>query len=385
MGLWTAWYNGIGACVALLLPPPLPLPPLQGWRKTMEDAHVTETDVLGRADSAVFGVFDGHGGAEVARFCERHLMGVLAADADFQSQAPPAIGCSLVRCFHELDCMMRTEAAVAELQTYKWREPNEPPAGAAGGDEREQTQRSIETTMAQAKEKGSLSKEEAFSLMMKMMMLKKMEAREEQGGGAGEAGAAMDTPALTAGCTAVVAVVRGQSLTVANAGDSRAVLCRDGKAVAMSEDHKPNDPIEIARIEKAGGHVNGVGRVNGNLNLSRAIGDQQYKLDEGLPPSAQIITAEPDIRIETLASPSSGANEFLIMACDGVWDVLSNQEAVDFVRERLPDGGARATPAQLAEICEAVMDRCLSPDAQQNGGVGTDNMTCLVVQFCPPQ
>ena len=65
----------------------------------MEDAHVTETDVLGRPDSAVFGVFDGHGGAEVARFCERHLMGVLAADADFKSQAPPTIGCSLVRCF----------------------------------------------------------------------------------------------------------------------------------------------------------------------------------------------------------------------------------------------------------------------------------------------
>ena len=59
--------------------------------------------------------------------------------------------------------------------------------------------------------------------MMKMMMLKKMEEREEQGGGgAGEGGAAVNTPALTAGCTAVVAVVRGQSLTVANAGDSRA-------------------------------------------------------------------------------------------------------------------------------------------------------------------
>eukprot|EP01043_Picozoa_sp_COSAG02_P090994 COSAG02_NODE_27776_length_603_cov_0.501984_1_plen_161_part_01 len=161
----------------------------------MEDAHVTETDVFGRPDSAVFAVFDGHGGAEVARFCERHLMGVLAADADFKSQAPSAIGCSLVRCFHELDCMMRTEAAAAELQTYKWREPHEESVRGAAGDEREQTQRSIETTMAEAKEKGSLSKEEAFTLMMKMMMLKKTEAREEQGGdGAGEA--AVNTPAL---------------------------------------------------------------------------------------------------------------------------------------------------------------------------------------------
>ena len=68
---------------------------MQGWRKTMEDAHVTETDVLGEPDSAVFGVFDGHGGSEVARFCQTHLMGVLAADADFKARAPPTIGCSV--------------------------------------------------------------------------------------------------------------------------------------------------------------------------------------------------------------------------------------------------------------------------------------------------
>ena len=138
----------------------------------MEDAHVTETDVLGEPDSAVFGVFDGHGGSEVARFCQTHLMGVLAADADFKARAPPTIGCSvrarplrapapargpralaraprptdasdtlawpqMVRCFHELDSMMRTEAAAAELETYKWREPGEDP-GAASGTDKEQ-------------------------------------------------------------------------------------------------------------------------------------------------------------------------------------------------------------------------------------------------------
>lgn len=63
----------------------------------MEDAHVTETDVLGEVDSAVFSVFDGHGGSEVARFCQTHLIGVLAADADFKSRSPPTVGCS-VRC-----------------------------------------------------------------------------------------------------------------------------------------------------------------------------------------------------------------------------------------------------------------------------------------------
>ncbi len=69
-----------------------------------------------------------------------------------------------------------------------------------------------------------------------------------------------------------MALIRSETLFVANAGDSRCVLCRDGKAVDMSVDHKPEDDEERERIEKAGGKITGDGRVNGGLNLSRAIG-----------------------------------------------------------------------------------------------------------------
>ena len=64
------------------------------------------------------------------------------------------------------------------------------------------------------------------------------------------------SPARNAGCTAVVAVVHGDQLIVANAGDSRAVLCRGSTAVALSNDHKPRDPVEARRIKLAGGWVN---------------------------------------------------------------------------------------------------------------------------------
>ena len=99
-----------------------------------------------------------------------------------------------------------------------------------------------------------------------------------------------------AGCTAVVAVLIGTKLTVANAGDSRAVLCRaGGRAEPLSFDHKPLQEREMQRITRAGGFVNQFGRVNGNLNLSRSIGDLKYKQVPGIPPAAQMITAEPDI------------------------------------------------------------------------------------------
>ena len=83
---------------------------------------------------------------------------------------------------------------------------------------------------------------------------------------------------------------------MANAGDSRAVLCRKGgEALPLSFDHKPLQEVEMKRITSAGGFVNHFGRVNGNLNLSRSIGDLKYKQVPSVAPEQQIITAEPDI------------------------------------------------------------------------------------------
>ena len=87
-----------------------------------------------------------------------------------------------------------------------------------------------------------------------------------------------------AGCTANVTLITPEYIYVANAGDSRAVICNlKGEAKELSRDHKPDDKIEKERIYKAGGTVDD-GRINGNLNLSRAIGDFEYKSSKNLPP-----------------------------------------------------------------------------------------------------
>lgn len=88
----------------------------------------------------------------------------------------------------------------------------------------------------------------------------------------------IEEPGKDSGCTAVVGLLNGRDLYVANAGDSRCVVCRKGKAIEMSLDHKPEDDEEAARIIKAGGRVTFDGRVNGGLNLSRALGDHAYKM-----------------------------------------------------------------------------------------------------------
>jgi serine/threonine protein phosphatase PrpC len=176
-----------------------------------------------------------------------------------------------------------------------------------------------------------------------------------------------------AGAAALVALLRRGVLTVANAGDCRAVLCgRGGAAVDLSTDHKPSLPAEARRIAEAGAFV-ADGRVNGSLALSRALGDHEYKRAQGLPPSRQAVTALPDVRSYDLRA--AGGVEFILLACDGIWDVMSSQQAVDFVRSRLAAGGEAAS---LTAVAAALCDACTAADTGGTG-LGCDNMSVLIV------
>ncbi|XP_034043401.1 protein phosphatase 1G isoform X2 [Thalassophryne amazonica] len=186
-----------------------------------------------------------------------------------------------------------------------------------------------------------------------------------------------EEPGSDSGTTAVVALIRGKQLIVANAGDSRCVVSERGKAVDMSYDHKPEDEVELARIKNAGGKVTMDGRVNGGLNLSRAIGDHFYKRNKALGPEEQMISAMPDVKVLTLNED----HDFMVIACDGIWNVLSSQEVVDFITERVkPDHSSTARP--LSSIVEELLDHCLAPDTSGDG-TGCDNMTCIIVTFRP--
>lgn len=170
-----------------------------------------------------------------------------------------------------------------------------------------------------------------------------------------------------AGTTAVVVVMKGGKLHTANVGDSRGIVSICGHAKALSHDHKPCLEEESNRIIAAGGWVE-FNRVNGNLALSRALGDFIFKKNLTKSPEEQIVTALPDITVTDITPET----EFLVLACDGIWDVLTNQEVVDFIRPRI------ASKMEPAQICEELMTRCLAPDCQM-GGLGCDNMTVVLV------
>lgn len=121
------------------------------------------------------------------------------------------------------------------------------------------------------------------------------------------------------GCTANVSLIKDGIIYCANAGDSRCVIAQKGLAIDLSHDHKPDNETEKSRIYKAGSEVT-EGRVDGNLNLSRSLGDLKYKRKTHLPPEEQPITGYPDIK-EHKITPD---DDFMVMACDGIWEAKTS-------------------------------------------------------------
>lgn len=163
----------------------------------------------------------------------------------------------------------------------------------------------------------------------------------------------VDTPEEGAGQT--------YKLTIANIGDSRALLCRAGETVALTEDHKPTNEIERSRIVAAGGFVQAA-RVDGQLALSRAMGDSQYKGNAEIPDDEQKVIAVPDVTTETM-----GPNDFLLICCDGIFESFTNEEAVDFVKEKMKTHGE--DPAMIMAL---LLDAVLHAGSK-------DNMTALLI------
>ncbi|KAK9734670.1 hypothetical protein RND81_04G156000 [Saponaria officinalis] len=232
----------------------------KGRRAFLEDRFSVELDIHGDSKQAIFGVFDGHGGAKAAEYAAKNLNKNIIAE--------------VVR----LDDADDTEAAIKQ---------------------------------------GYLKTDSDF-----------LEG-ELQGGS----------------CCITALITKGH-LVVSNAGDCRAVMSRGGVAEALTTDHRPSRPDEKDRIEIKGGYIDcfkGVWRIQGSLAVSRGIGDRQLK---------QWVIAEP----ETKSVKISSNDEFVILASDGLWEKVTNQEAVDIIRP-LCIGNDKPLPITA---CKKLVDMAVS-------------------------
>jgi serine/threonine protein phosphatase PrpC len=152
-------------------------------------------------------------------------------------------------------------------------------------------------------------------------------------------------------------------LNIMNTGDSRCVVCRNNIGIALTVDHKPDWPDEYARITKLGGIIRKDGSVYriGDLSVSRALGDKEAR---------QFVTHSPDIYKYKLQKN----DRFIIVACDGLWDVMSSQDAVNFVLRNCYDTDMKRVNTHVNIASN------LATTAINDLNCG-DNVTCIVVFF----
>ena len=351
---------------------------MQGWRYRMEDAHLHS---LNHSNLDIFGVFDGHGGKEVSNFVKNHFIQEFMNNQNTKYENIPN---SLIETFLKMDELMRTPKGKEELNQLNKLSKKE--------DQIEERMLDLDKQEQLAAQKIDelIKKEDYLAEITKNKISKEEDDEQDKKNKKNNEkdfykyldpknAEDCDIANIT-GCTACVSVIneKNKRMYFANAGDSRAVICKNGIGYQMSHDHKPDSAKEKNRVYKSGGWVN-EGRIMGNLNLSRSLGDFEYKQDKNLSPKDQMITAYPEINIEIIDDTC----EFVIIACDGIWDCLTPQEACDFVRNNLYDQktGLPKNNIKISKIVEDMMDNAIAEDITNENGIGCDNMTCIIIQF----
>lgn len=345
------------------------------WRfvnlPVQEDSHITTLDIGDGQKTALFAIFDGHGGKLVSLYTSLHLVEAIKDSEAFKGGD---LGLAFAEAFYKIDEELDSPQGLQELMKLAgvnkggtkrlFDDVEDIELHADNENETEEKPRAMEKAQSNQFLESALARNSIIPVgdnpdEIAEAMLKKEDSEDDYA----------EHRATGMGCTAVAAMIRGNDVVIANTGDSRCVISRKGIAEPLTLDHKPVLLEEAERIMKAGGFVRD-NRVNGALNVSRTIGDLDFKKNAALPHTHQMVVATPDITTFTLQK----GDEFLILACDGIWDVLSNQEAVDFVRKRIKQG------QDLKSICEEMCDHCLAPDLK---GLcrGADNMSVIVLLF----
>ncbi|EST06040.2 Protein phosphatase 2C (PP2C)-like domain protein [Kalmanozyma brasiliensis GHG001] len=302
------------------------------WRRAMEDAHAFIYDFGDVHGQGFFGIFDGHAGKDAAEWCGQNFHQYLLKTLDKNEGKPvPDI---LNITFHSVDRELANlasqkgsssgcTAAVAFLRL----EDDSGQALKPGEEDREGSTKDadgVATAGEQSTERGS-----GDGIWGKLS--KRFDSSDSK-----SKGKQSSSPRRV--------------LYTANVGDARAVLCRGGKAVRLTYDHKGSDAQEAKRITDAGGFVMNA-RVNGVLAVTRSLGDSAMK---------EFVVGSPYTTETVLSSEDS----FLIIACDGLWDVIEDQEAVNLIRDEQDPQAAS----------QKLLEHALNE-------FSTDNTSVMVVRF----
>eukprot|EP00527_Entomoneis_sp_CCMP2396_P002263 CAMPEP_0198148634 /NCGR_PEP_ID=MMETSP1443-20131203/42416_1 /TAXON_ID=186043 /ORGANISM="Entomoneis sp., Strain CCMP2396" /LENGTH=360 /DNA_ID=CAMNT_0043813361 /DNA_START=52 /DNA_END=1131 /DNA_ORIENTATION=+ len=304
---------------------------MRGFRQYMEDEHLAcmNLPVEGQpidclSDHSLFAVFDGHGGKYASKYCSANFLGILSKRTEISTYAQLSKIGPKSRCDTNGISLLKHALGNSFLQLDQ---------------ELLTIQRQINSDQRQEREESAQAKADFTGVPQPVLLAER------------------------SGSTCVVVLITPSHIICANAGDSRAILRRNGRAIPLSFDHKPSDIPEKLRIMEAGGEVKSK-RVDGDLAVSRAMGDHIYKANMEKKALQQKVIAAPDL---TVYPRNHIGDEFIVIACDGVWDVATNSQCSEFIQSLLSHG-----ETDLASMCEESIDTCLERNSR-------DNITLLMV------
>ncbi len=292
-----------------------------GMRRVMEDRTIV-VPTLGvpglygkmLTPQSFYGVYDGHGGDEASIFLQKHL----------HNELRKRLTAKATRLGFAVDNILRGELFSTDEEN------------------------TMDTRIG------------LFDLYMKQAFMEAFCETDEK---------FLKTARPESGSTATTALILGNRIYSANVGDSRTILSRGGKLVMASYDHTPQREDEEARIKHAGGFIAG-SRVMGELAVSRSFGDMKFKRQihsRNGTWNVKLVTCTPEFQ----ALPLTPDDDFVVLACDGLFDVFSNQEVLDAVREQMDKYGS--TDLACAEITKQAIE--------QRGT--RDNVSMLLVLLKP--
>ncbi|KAJ7680326.1 phosphatase 2C-like domain-containing protein [Mycena polygramma] len=333
----------------------------KGTRRTMEDAHSFVVDFGAVRGQGFFAIFDGHAGKHAAEWCGAHFHEYLLSCMKRRSHLPiPDI---LNQTFHDVDESLsrmceesagKIHSGCTAVTAFLRIEDADGHQSFLPASQDSDSISSADGTGTPSGDEGTPKKKARRSLTGSRIRnaFKSLASPGSSSPGSSRSQSPSSSGKFTAegASIAIPPSAARRVLYSANAGDARGVLCRAGKAVRLTYDHKGSDKQEAKRITDAGGFVMS-GRVNGVLAVTRSLGDSSMK---------EFVVGAP----YTTETELCDEDEFLILACDGLWDVVTDQEAVDLIHD--------TDDAQVAS-------QMLLKDALAKHT--TDNVTVLVVRF----
>mmetsp|Transcript_31556 Transcript_31556/g.61814 ORF Transcript_31556/g.61814 Transcript_31556/m.61814 type:complete len:500 (-) Transcript_31556:161-1660(-) len=330
---------------------------MQGWRLDMEDEiHIRPQINYDEPGTSLLAVYDGHNGA----YCSAYLRDEMGSA--LEDLKDPHNGADLKTAFNQLDAKFLnpdagfhstagSTAVVAIVNTCHGREP----AAVSTLDPRERPQKSIpagaprtelgaqegRSTVSTAGSRVDSPARAICARNKKGEDLVKEKKSSTAAPAESVAGAGQDAPAHHRRNS------EGFRITIANVGDSKAILIRKKDDFEeLTVDHKPDSEDEMARIAKAGGVVLRK-RVNGDLAVSRAFGDSRHKGNSERELTEQVVIATPDI---TTCTARKG--DMLLLACDGIFEQLDPSQVADFVREEVERVGTERPDLVAARLID---------------------------------